>query len=142
MGRGGRAGRERPVAAARFPRNGIAIVLSAAALAALFALVAGRQLHGRIENTSAANADPDALPPLAREVFERLPDPLLLLDASGRVVFANKEMANAVGTDPARKPISAVLRMPAVLQAIERTVETGEPARGRVRHSRAGRAAL
>jgi two-component system phosphate regulon sensor histidine kinase PhoR len=110
------------------PRNGIAIVLSAAALAALFALVAGRQLHGRIENTSAANADPDALPPLAREVFERLPDPLLLLDASGRVVFANKRMADAVGTDPQKKPISAVLRMPAVLHAIERTVATGEPA--------------
>jgi two-component system, OmpR family, phosphate regulon sensor histidine kinase PhoR len=99
------------------------------AVAALIAVIAGRQLHGRIESTGLSRGDPQTdLPSTAREVFERLPDPLLLLDAGGRVIFANKPMVTAVGTDPQRKPISAVLRMPAVLNAIERTVATGEPA--------------
>src|SRR5271165_6293073 len=39
------------------------------------------------------------LPALAREVFERLPDPLMLVDVPGRVVFANKAMTAVVGTD-------------------------------------------
>ncbi|HEY1630555.1 MAG TPA: ATP-binding protein [Rhizomicrobium sp.] len=97
------------------------------ALALLVANFAGRQMHGQIESTTHYGAV-DMLPPQARELFQRLPDPLLLLDAGGRVIFANKPMAQAVGTDPQRKPISAVLRMPAVLNAIERTVATGEPA--------------
>src|SRR5437879_21871 len=31
-----------------------------------------------------------SFPPLAREVFENLPDPLMLLDRAGRVLFANR----------------------------------------------------
>jgi two-component system phosphate regulon sensor histidine kinase PhoR len=107
-----------------------AIVAAAAVLALALALVTGWHLRGRIDPASLGNGDGEsvALPPLARDVFERLPDPLLLLDVFGRVVFANKGMVTAVGTDPQKKHISAILRMPAVLNAIERTVETGEPA--------------
>jgi two-component system phosphate regulon sensor histidine kinase PhoR len=110
--------------------HGAGIVAACVAVAALAAIAIERRFRSLIVSSSIGDDDPyaAALTPLAREIFERLPDPLLLLDASGRVVFANKEMANAVGTDPARKPISAVLRMPAVLNAVERTVETGEPA--------------
>jgi two-component system phosphate regulon sensor histidine kinase PhoR len=103
------------------------IVAGAVALAFVLAAFAGRRLHGHIESSVAYGAV-DVLPPLARELFERLPDPLLLMDAGGRVIFANAPMVTAVGTDPRKKPISAVLRMPAVLNAIERTVATGEPA--------------
>jgi len=111
------------------PQRAIVTAACAAGAVAL-ALLAGRMLSGRVESTSLSGGDPNAaaLTPLARELFERLPDPLLLLDASGRVVFANTGMANAVGTDPQRKPITAVLRVPAVLAAIERTLQTGEPA--------------
>lgn len=68
----------------------------------------------------------DLLPPFAREVFEGLPDPLMLVDATGRVLFANKAMRAVAGTDAERKHVSSVLRTPAVLQAIERTTTTGE----------------
>jgi two-component system phosphate regulon sensor histidine kinase PhoR len=69
-----------------------------------------------------------SLPQPAAEVFEHLPDPILLLDASGRVVFANRSMRAVVGLDAQRKHVSAVFRTPVVLQAIDRTIATGEPA--------------
>jgi two-component system phosphate regulon sensor histidine kinase PhoR len=65
---------------------------------------------------------------LAREVFERLPDPLMLLDDAGRVLFANSAMRTVVGVGPENKHISSLLRTPAVLEAIERTTASGEPA--------------
>jgi two-component system phosphate regulon sensor histidine kinase PhoR len=110
-------------------RNGMPILAGCVVLAAVAALFAGRAARGPGTMGVASIGDPVAvlLPPLAREVFERLPDPLLLLDASGRVLFANKAMATAVGTDPQKKHVSAVLRTPAVLQAIETTMATGEP---------------
>jgi two-component system phosphate regulon sensor histidine kinase PhoR len=68
------------------------------------------------------------LPPVAREVFEGLPDPLLLVQPGGRVVFANKAMRALVGIGAEDKHVSAVLRTPNVLQAVDRTADTGEPA--------------
>ncbi len=68
-----------------------------------------------------------ALPPLTREIFERLPDALLLLNASGRVMFANAAMRGVIGVDPEKKHISSLLRTPSVLDAIRETAETGEP---------------
>jgi len=104
------------------------ILAACVALAAVLALIAGRRLRGPGKFAATVSDDGAALlPSLAREVFERLPDPLLLLDASGRVVFANKAMRDVVGTDTQRKPVSSVLRTPAVLNAIERTIATGEP---------------
>jgi two-component system phosphate regulon sensor histidine kinase PhoR len=55
-------------------------------------------------------------------------DPLMLLDSAGRVIFANKAMVAVVGTDTQRKHVSAVLRTPTVLQAIDKTAASGEPA--------------
>ncbi len=69
-----------------------------------------------------------ALPLLMRDVFERLPDPLMLADASGRVVFANKAMTAVVGTDTQNKRVSAVLRTPALWQAVERCALDGRSA--------------
>jgi two-component system phosphate regulon sensor histidine kinase PhoR len=66
-------------------------------------------------------------PVLLRAVVEQLPDPLMLLDDADRVVLANTAMRAMVGTDVENKPLSMVLRTPAVLQAIEQTALTGDP---------------
>ena len=74
-------------------------------------------------------SDISALPPLAREILERLPDPLMLIDASGRAMLVNRAMRGVIGVDSERKQhVSALLRTPAVLDAIRRTSETGESA--------------
>ena len=75
---------------------------------------------------ASGDASLDVLPPVTRAVFAQLPDPFMLLDASGRVLFANAAMSSVVGLDAQKKHLSAVWRTPAVLQAIERTIETGE----------------
>jgi two-component system, OmpR family, phosphate regulon sensor histidine kinase PhoR len=76
---------------------------------------------------SAANEAAQAgLPPLSREVLEQLPDPLMLIDPEGRVLFANRAMRTVVGVDAQNKRVSALLRTPAVLEAVERTSATGE----------------
>ena len=67
------------------------------------------------------------LPALSREILEQLPDPLMLTDRDGRVLFANRAMRTVVGVDTERKHVSGLLRTPAVLESIERTAATGEP---------------
>lgn len=99
-----------------------------AGLALLAAIAAGfrvRQLNP-IASSGASVVDDGILPKLAKEVFAQLPDPLMLMDASGRVIFANAAMAAVVGLDAQQKHVSAVWRTPAVLQIIERTIETGD----------------
>jgi two-component system phosphate regulon sensor histidine kinase PhoR len=76
---------------------------------------------------NAAEIGPSALPHRAREMLECLPDPLMLLDESNRVVLANTAMTALVGTDASNKHVSAVLRTPALLEAVERTAATGQP---------------
>src|SRR5258705_3014693 len=79
----------------------------------------------------AASAPPvqgaGSLPDSAREVFECIDDPLLILDLTGRVVFANRASQTLVGAEAERKRISAVLRNPAVLEAVERVHAGGDP---------------
>jgi len=101
----------------------VAVVLAGAALFAR-----ERALRAREHEGSRGGANEPFLPPLAREVFERLPDPLMLLDGSGRVLFTNRAMRAVVGTDVTQKHVTAVLRTPSVLQAIARSAESGEPA--------------
>jgi len=66
-------------------------------------------------------------PTLAREVFENLPDPLMLLDRGGRVLFANAPMRAVVGSGAEGKHVSAILRTPSVLEAIQHATQTGQP---------------
>ena len=67
--------------------------------------------------------DPLSLSPLAIEAFERLPDPMMLLDVSSRVLFANAAMRAIVGPEPQGKHVSTILRTPPVLEAITRANE-------------------
>jgi two-component system, OmpR family, phosphate regulon sensor histidine kinase PhoR len=120
------------IAAHRFaPPNGAWYFAGAAVVVATAAALIGRSSRRREVSRSVSNGEHQMLaflPPLAREVLERLPDPLMLLDSAGRVVFANKAMVSVVGTDTQKKHVSAVLRTPTVLQAIDRTAATGESA--------------
>jgi two-component system phosphate regulon sensor histidine kinase PhoR len=72
------------------------------------------------------NSDIAELRPLARDILERIPDPLMLMDASGRVILANRAMRGVVGIDAERKHISSILRTPPVLEAIRQAATTGE----------------
>lgn len=101
----------------------------------LFVLVAGTLVAGivmgRVRVPAPRNvADRDislpVLSPLAREVLENLPDPLLLVDAGERVLFANRAMRDVIGIGVERKHVSSLLRTPSVLEALTRTSATGE----------------
>ncbi|MBV8978461.1 MAG: PAS domain-containing protein [Alphaproteobacteria bacterium] len=100
--------------------------VAAAVLAGIVALRV-RAENGTID-LSAAQAEIVGLPAVARAVFERLPDPLMLIDGAGRALFANRAMRGVIGIDPARKHISALLRTPSVLEAVRRTMAGGETA--------------
>ncbi len=82
------------------------------------------------------------LSPLAREVLAHLPDPLMLLDEGGRVLFANGAMQTVIGVGPENKHISLLLRTPVVLEAVAQTAATGEDSSVEFHHPRAGGAAL
>ena len=142
-----RANREVVLDARRWPWWLLAAGLAAGALAAgfggqavMWAMlvlaaaggVAGLLLYRRPGEKGAAAPPPGVpeltLPPAARDLFEHLPDPLLLLEPSGRVLFANKAMGTVLGLEAHRKHVSTVLRTPVVLEAVERTAATGEPA--------------
>ncbi len=100
---------------------------AALALAVLAFAMRERGMGPRDASSDDQSAMARALPLVAREVFEDLPDPLLLVEGSGRVAFANRAMRALVGVGVEKKQVSAVLRTPAVLQAVERTAATGEP---------------
>jgi two-component system phosphate regulon sensor histidine kinase PhoR len=104
------------------------IVLAGLAIAATAASMLGLRMRPSLDraDSAAGSSDIAGLPPMAREVFERLPDPLLLTDASGRVLFANRAMRGVIGIDAERKHVSALLRTPSVLDALKRAMATGE----------------
>ncbi len=105
--------------------HGQSWIWAGAVVAAILAFIAGGRAWREHAIEKAAPAEADPLPDLAREVFERLPDPLLLLDNSGRAVFANAAMRAVVGDEYERKALSVLLRVPAIQQAVE-TVGPGE----------------
>ncbi len=66
------------------------------------------------------------IPEDAREILEAIVDPLLLLDAGGRIVFANRASELLIRPGAAGKHLSAVLRTPELLEAIDRVQSGGE----------------
>ena len=73
--------------------------------------------------------DPAAaiLSPLVRQLLAHLPAPVMLLDGDGRIFFVNDPMRAVVGPGSERKQVSAVLRVPAVLDAVRATAASGDP---------------
>ena len=111
----------------------LGLVAVAGAPAAVVASVAGAFILGtglylaaarpdRVRNAPLVTPMPSAggIPEAARNVMQYLDDPLLLLDPTGRIVFANRAAEPLVGADAERKHISAVLRTPELLEAVER----------------------
>ena len=100
------------------------------ALVAVAVIVTGiaKRLEPLLEGARAReDAGLDALPPLARDVLERLPDPLMLIDDTGRAMLINRAMRGVIGIDAERnQPVSALVRTPSVLDAIRKTSDTGE----------------
>ncbi|HEY4274255.1 MAG TPA: ATP-binding protein [Rhizomicrobium sp.] len=68
------------------------------------------------------------LTPLVRRVLGQMPMPVMLVDDNFRILFVNAPMRDVVGTAVEKKPISAVLRNPEVLGAIEKSAASDEPA--------------
>ena len=102
----------------------------AAIAVAVAALVSYLARQGRLflsdQATESANPGAAFLTPLAREVLAHLPDPLMLLDQTGRVLFANSAMYTVIGIGPENKHISQLLRTPVLLEAVAHTTATGE----------------
>lgn len=96
--------------------------------AGVLAAIAGARAWQQHLIDSGPPLAPDPLPDLAREVFERLPDPLLLLDEKGRAAFANAAMRGVIGAQFERKPLSVLLRVPAIQQAVDEAGPGSPPA--------------
>jgi two-component system phosphate regulon sensor histidine kinase PhoR len=92
----------------------------------ILAAYAFRTRNSGFSDPGVGAAKPGELTQIAREVLDDLPDPVLLVETNGRVELANKAMRALVGVNAERKNVSAVLRTPAVLEAVLRTAGTGE----------------
>lgn len=66
---------------------------------------------------------------LARGVAQALPEPLFIIDAEGVVELANPAAADFVGgvADPEGRHFAAVLRAPAVFEAVEKVIQAQSP---------------
>jgi two-component system phosphate regulon sensor histidine kinase PhoR len=106
------------------------VVAGIAGVTALLISVMAREGRLQLRQQAAAIGDTGTafLSPLAREVLGHLPDPLMLLDQGGRVLFANSAMYRVIGIGLENKHISLLMRTPVLLEAIERTTATGEEA--------------
>ena len=95
-----------------------ALLLLGLAAAIIQRFVAPQELLGNAPQQLAD--DPLAiLPPLTQLLFEQLPMPVMLLDAGERVLFVNQGMRALLGPGLENKHVSAVLRNPDVLMAID-----------------------
>ena len=111
-----------------FGDTGMWLVLPAVvAAASVTSVFANRLRRTPPRNTDNGERSMQILTPLLREVLEQLPDPLMLVDSSGRMLFANRGMREVIGGGGERKHVSSLLRTPSVLEALSRTSATGEP---------------
>jgi len=95
-------------------------------LAALFFYVASvGQKEAQRATLNAPRPEVVGFDPSARAILECLDDPLLVLETSGRILFANRSSHPLVGAEAERKHISAVLRTPEVLEAVSRVLLGG-----------------
>jgi two-component system phosphate regulon sensor histidine kinase PhoR len=106
---------------------GLWLALALGVIAIVGAFASRATIDAGAREAASGTADLTGLPGFARSIFDPIPDPVMLLDGSGRALFANRAMRDVLGTDVERKPVSALLRTPSVLEAIARTQASGEP---------------
>lgn len=112
-----RAAAEDPRAVVAFPRGAVGEIGPAAEL--VLALErADRSAAQRIEQTR-QHAEALAL------VIESIPDPLLLIDARGRVARANREARRQFGQQIVDRDLSTVVRHPEILATVRRALAGG-----------------
>ena len=56
--------------------------------------------------------------PLPVDLVHAMPDPALVVDAQGMVTLANEQAVEVLESDPVGRHLSASLRVPAVLDAV------------------------
>ena len=115
-------------AVATWQSAAIPTAIAGAIAVAAFALYFGTSRRNIIGST--ASLEPvldESLPEAALDILEGIDDPLLVLDHSGRILFANRASKALAGPDAAGKRISAVLRTPELLETVERTLAGGNP---------------
>ncbi len=74
---------------------------------------AGRQLSVRIEEMEREIA-------AAKQIVDRLPVPIVVVDPKGRIVSANRAARETLGNGLADRTLSSVIRDPGVLDAVDR----------------------
>jgi len=127
---------------------GVAVFSAAAILAALFDLLSwpvaialaavpaaalsvrffweARRVERTLERTDETHV-PALSPATAEALVDRIPDPVILLDSEGRILFSNSASHALLGNQAARRHVSAVVRAPGVLEAVQ-LVLSGAPA--------------
>ncbi|MCX7348453.1 MAG: ATP-binding protein [Alphaproteobacteria bacterium] len=65
--------------------------------------------------------------PQPADLVHAMPDPALVVDAQGVVAFANELAVELLDTEPARRHLSASLRVPAVLEAVTAAISGEGP---------------
>jgi two-component system phosphate regulon sensor histidine kinase PhoR len=126
-------GRLWPLAVGMALAGVVALVFGPLAFGVVLALAVGAAIFLGLSapeapSEAALQESPPALTPLSRAVIAQLPAPVMLLDESERVILVNDSMRALVGSGVENKHVSAVLRNPAVLTAIDQTAHDGEPA--------------
>ena len=82
--------------------------------------------QSRNDGTGRARLQPDTAAVLDA-VTRAVPDPFFMLDAVGTIVSHNTPATDLTGQDMIGQHLSQHIRAPAVLEAIDRVVETGAP---------------
>ncbi|WP_246478951.1 phosphate regulon sensor histidine kinase PhoR [Kaustia mangrovi] len=85
--------------------------------------------HSTLAQLAATAGGREEASQLLSAVAATLPDPFMVLDAHGIVILCNEHAVSAFEVDPTGQHISAAIRAPAILEAVEQVSETGEAQR-------------
>ncbi len=94
-------------------------ILVIAALLAIAAVVSALIWHRRHFLLPVSQTAPFNIPDLLQTLFNTMPDPILLLNGEGRALFANGAMRLLIGGDIHQKHLSVLLRVPALVDALQ-----------------------
>src|SRR5205823_13441140 len=106
-------------------------VVAAAATVAILGttgyLVSDAARHSALPVEGAERASGDPVAGVATQILQSIQEPVLLLDNTLRVLFANQATQDVIRHDPMGKPLVSVLRTPVLLHAVQSVQDTGEP---------------